>query len=109
MSALRETDVAAVAGLFGTLQALVPSQGLELRPVNLRDNDEIERALTTFAQVRNGGLIATGGPEQSARRELIVVQAAKHRLPAIHNARFFAVAAPTAPTSSTNPSSVKNA
>ena len=92
VAVLRETGVAAGAGLFGTLQALAPSQGLELRPVNVRDDDEIERALTTFAQVPNGGLIATGGPEQSARRGLIVAQAAKHRLPAIYNARFFAVA-----------------
>jgi putative ABC transport system substrate-binding protein len=89
---LRETGIAVGPGLFGTLQALAPSQGLELRPVNVRDADEIERAITTFAQVPNGGLIATGGPEQTARRELIIALAAKHRLPAIYNSRFYAAA-----------------
>ena len=88
---LRDTGIAAGAGLFGTIQALGPSLGLELRPVNVRDANEIERAFTAFAQVPNGGAIVTGGPQQSAHRELITALAAKHRLPAIYNARFFIV------------------
>ena len=89
---LRETGIAAGAGLFGTIQALGPSLGLELRPVNVRDAGEIERALAAFAQVPNGGVIATGGPQQSSYRELITALAAKHGLPAIYNARFVAAA-----------------
>ena len=89
---LRETGVAAGAGLFGSIQALAPPLGLELRAVNVRDADEIERSLATFAQVPNGGLIVTGGPAQSAQRELIVALAARHRLPAVYNARFFVAA-----------------
>ena len=89
---LRETGIAVGPGLFGALQALAPSLGFELRPVNVRDAGEIERALATFAQVPNGGLIPTGGPEQSARRELIITLAAKHRLPAIYNSRFYVTA-----------------
>ena len=89
---LRETGIALGPGLFATLQAFAPSQGVELRPVNVRDADEIERALATFAQVPNGGLIATGGPEQTTHREVIISLAAKHRLPAIYNARFYAAA-----------------
>ena len=52
----------------------------------------LERALTTFAQAQNGGVIATGGPRQSAQRDLITALAIKHRLPAIYNARFFVTA-----------------
>jgi putative tryptophan/tyrosine transport system substrate-binding protein len=89
---LRETGVALGAGLLGTLQALAQSQGIELRPISVRDPDEIERALATFAQTPNGGLIATGGAVQAAQRELLVALAAKHRLPAIYNARFFVAA-----------------
>jgi hypothetical protein len=37
-------------------------------------------------------MIVTGSPAQSAHRDLITSLAAKHRLPAIYNARFFAVA-----------------
>jgi putative ABC transport system substrate-binding protein len=69
---------------------IAPSLGLGLRPVNVRDASEIERAFTAFAQVPNVGVIVTGGPQQSAHRELIIALAAKHRLPAIYNARFFA-------------------
>ncbi len=86
---LRETGIAAGAGLFATIQALGPSLGLELRPVNVRDAGEIDRALSEYAQIPNSGVIATGGPQQSAQRELITTLAAKHRLPTVYNARFF--------------------
>ena len=47
-------------GQFGAIQAVAPSFGVELSPVNLRDASEIERAVTAFAQSSNGGLIVTG-------------------------------------------------
>jgi len=86
---LRETGIAAGPGLFGAMQALAPSLGLELRPIDVRDAGAIERALTAFAQAPNSGMIATGSPQQSAYRELITGLAAKLRLPAIYNARFY--------------------
>jgi putative ABC transport system substrate-binding protein len=89
---LREAGIAAGPGLFGAIQALAPSIGLELRLVNVHDTGEIERAITAFAQVPNGGMIVTGSPRQSAYREFIIALAAKHRLPAIYNARFYTVA-----------------
>jgi putative ABC transport system substrate-binding protein len=89
---LRESGIAAGPGLFGAMQALAPSFGLELRPIDVRDPGEIERAIATFAQGSNSGMIVSGSPAQSAHRDLIVSLAAKHRLPAISNARFFAAA-----------------
>jgi ABC-type uncharacterized transport system substrate-binding protein len=89
---LREAGIAAGPGLFGAIQALAPSLGLELRLVNVQDAAEIERAVAAFAQVSNGGMIVTGSPRQSAYRELIIALAAKHRLPAVYNARFFVAA-----------------
>jgi putative tryptophan/tyrosine transport system substrate-binding protein len=89
---LRDTGIAVGAGVFGTIQALGPSFGMELRPVNVRDASEIERALTAFAQVPNGGVIVSGGPQQAAHRELIIALVARHRLPAVYNARFYAAA-----------------
>src|SRR5262249_55209633 len=59
---LREAGIAAGPGLFGAIQALAPSLGLELRLVNVPDAVEIERAITAFAQLPNGGVIATGSP-----------------------------------------------
>jgi putative tryptophan/tyrosine transport system substrate-binding protein len=35
---------------LGAIQAVAPSLGIELRPVNVRDADEIQRSITSFAQ-----------------------------------------------------------
>jgi putative ABC transport system substrate-binding protein len=90
VAVLRESGIAAGPGLFGAIQALAPSFGLELRPIDVRDAAEIERGIATFAQGSNSGMIVSGSPAQSAHRDLIASLAAKHRLPTIYNARFFA-------------------
>ena len=46
-------------GQFGAIQAVAPSFGVELSPVDVRDADEIERGVTAFARSANGGLIVT--------------------------------------------------
>jgi putative tryptophan/tyrosine transport system substrate-binding protein len=92
VAVLRPTDIAGGPGQFGTIQALAPSLGVELRPVNVRDAAEIERALTEFAQSPNGGLIVFGSPGATIHRDLIITLAAKHRLPAVYSARYFVTA-----------------
>ena len=47
---------------FAVIQAVAPSLRVEVNPVNLREADEIERALAAFARSPNGGLIVTAGP-----------------------------------------------
>jgi putative tryptophan/tyrosine transport system substrate-binding protein len=63
---------------------------VELRPVDVRDAGEIERAITAFAQSPNSALIVTGSPGAVFHRELIIALAARYRLPAVYNARFWA-------------------
>jgi putative ABC transport system substrate-binding protein len=87
---LRESAISAGAGQFGAIQALAQSLGVELRPVDVRDAGEIERAITAFARGSNGGLIVTGSPTAVVHRGLIVALAARHRLPAVYNTRFYA-------------------
>ena len=87
----RESAVAAGPGQFGVIQAAAPSLGVDLRVADVRDAGEIERAVTTFAQGSNGGLIVTGSPGALSHRTLIVALAARHRLPAVYSARVFAV------------------
>ena len=41
------------------IQAVAPSLGIEVTPVNVRDAGEIERAVAAFARSANGGLIVT--------------------------------------------------
>jgi putative ABC transport system substrate-binding protein len=87
---LRESAIPAGPAQFGVIQAIAPSLGVELRPVETRDAGEIARAITAFAQGSNGGLIVTGGPAAVFHRELIIALAARHRLPAVYNVRFWA-------------------
>jgi len=42
--------VASGIGQYGAIQALAPSLGMELSPVDIRDAGEIERAVTAFAR-----------------------------------------------------------
>ena len=86
---LRETVVASGPALFGVIQAAAPSLGVELRPVDVGDAGEIERAITAFAQGANGGLIVTGSVFAAVHRDLIVTLAARHKLPAVYFGRHF--------------------
>jgi putative tryptophan/tyrosine transport system substrate-binding protein len=90
VAVFRESTIAAGAGQFGAIQAQAQSLGVELRPVDVRDAGEIERAITAFARSPNGGLIVTGSPAAVVHRGLIVALAARHRLPAVYNTRFYA-------------------
>jgi putative ABC transport system substrate-binding protein len=90
VAVLRETAIAAGPAQFGALQGSASSLGVELRPVDVRDSDEIERAIAAFAQGSNSGLIVTGSPAAVVHRELIISLAARHRLPAVYNNRVYA-------------------
>jgi putative tryptophan/tyrosine transport system substrate-binding protein len=86
---LRESAIAAGPAQFGAIRAVAQSLGMEVRPVEVRDSGEIERAITAFAPGSNAGLIVTGSPVAIVHRALIVVLAARHRLPAVYNTRIF--------------------
>jgi len=92
VAVLRDSAIAAGPGQFGVIQALAPSLGMELRPIDVRDVGEIERTLAAFAQGANGGLIVTGSPRATANRDLIVAVAAKYRLPGVYSGRFYVAA-----------------
>ena len=99
VAVVRESAIAAGPGQFGVIQAAAPSLGVELRPIDVRDASEIERAIAAFAQGSNGGLIVTGSPGANFHRELIIALAARHRLPATYGARFWAGVAISSPCS----------
>jgi putative ABC transport system substrate-binding protein len=89
---IRDPGITAGIGQFGAIQAVAPSIGIEVSPVNVRDADEIERGITTFAHSPNGGLIVTASPLATVHRQLIVTLAARHRLPAVYYEHFFVAA-----------------
>jgi putative ABC transport system substrate-binding protein len=76
-------------GQFAALQSAASSIGVEVSPANVRDADEIERSIATFARASNGGLIVTTTSVAIVHRELILELAARHKLPAIFWDRFY--------------------
>jgi putative ABC transport system substrate-binding protein len=88
----RDPAIASGIGQFGAIQAVAPSVGIEVSPVNVRDAGEIERAVATFARSSNGGLIVTSSGSAAVHRDLIITQAARHKLPAVYWDRAFVAA-----------------
>jgi ABC-type uncharacterized transport system substrate-binding protein len=86
---LRDPATAAGIGQFAAIQSAAPSFGVELRPIDMREADEIERAVTAFARSSNGGLIVTAGSGSVIHRDLIIKLAARHQLPSVYGAHHF--------------------
>jgi putative tryptophan/tyrosine transport system substrate-binding protein len=76
-------------GQWTMIQAVAQSLGAELKPIELRDATEIERAVTAFARSPNAGLIVVVSAASLTHRELIITLAARHRLPAVYAYRMF--------------------
>src|SRR5262249_22939107 len=77
------------AGQYGAIQSAASALRVELIPVGVGDAGELERALTAFAGVPNGGLIVTASQLANIHHDLIVTLANRHRLPAIYFQRKF--------------------
>ena len=84
VAVIRDPDISAGIGMFGAIQGVAASFGVETSPVGVRDAGEIERDLAAFAQLSNGGVIVTGSGWAAVHRELIVTVAARHKLPAVY-------------------------
>jgi putative ABC transport system substrate-binding protein len=86
----RDPTSAAGIGQFAAVRSVAQSFGVELTPVNVRDTDEIERAVATFARSGNGGVIVTTGGT-AAHRKLFISLAARHKLPSVYPYRYYAI------------------
>jgi len=77
------------SGQLGAIQAAASSLGLELRPIDSRDAASIERAIATFAQQPNGGLVETLSGAGLLNRRTTIAAAARYKLPAIYPTRAY--------------------
>jgi putative ABC transport system substrate-binding protein len=77
------------SGMFGAIQGVASSFGVEVRPSDARDAGEIERAVTSIAREPNGGLIVAGSAAARDNRDVIIALTARHRLPAVYPFRVF--------------------
>jgi len=89
VAVLRDPTISSGIGEFAAIQAVAPQLGIDVSPTSVRDAAEIEHAVTAFAGIPNSGLIVTAGRLAVANRELILMLAARHKLPAVYFERFF--------------------
>ena len=80
------TGIAQLAGIMSGAHSL----GVAVSPLDVRVPAEIEHGVTAFASDGNGGLILSAGAAGIRNRELVLLLAARHRLPAVYPFRIFA-------------------
>ena len=86
VAVLRNSTSAAGLGQWGAIQAVAPSFGVELSPI---DAHEMERGIAAFARSSNGGLIMTSSGTLLVQRGLIIALAGRYRLPAVYPFRYY--------------------
>jgi putative tryptophan/tyrosine transport system substrate-binding protein len=64
---------------------------IDVNPIPVKEDAEIERSLTALAQQPDSGLIALHDPFTIKRRDLVIAQVARHRIPAVYTLRPFAL------------------
>jgi len=87
IAVIRDPTYAAGIGQFAAIQSAA-SSAVELSVIDPRDAGELKRAIATFAQEPNGGLIVTGSASVAVHYELVNSLATQHRLPAIYPFRY---------------------
>jgi putative ABC transport system substrate-binding protein len=68
---------------LSAIQSVAPSFGVELRPVDIRDPDAIERAVVAIARLPNSGMIVTGTGLALSHQAVIVRLAIQYGLPTV--------------------------
>jgi putative ABC transport system substrate-binding protein len=87
VAVIRDPTVPSGVGQFAAIQGAAVALGVELVPVDMRSNAEIDRGVTAFARQPNGGLI-TSSPRSAVHRSTIIALAARYRLPAVYPYRY---------------------
>jgi putative ABC transport system substrate-binding protein len=75
-------------GVLRAIEAAAPVLGVQIVTAD-STAAEIERAINSFVQEPNGGLIVQFGGQALDNRDLIIGLAARHRLPAMYSSRPF--------------------
>ena len=78
-------------GQFAAIQSITLALNVDLVSIILRDDGQIDKAITAFGQSPDAGLIATRTAATIRHLNLIVTLAARLRLPTIYPLRSFVV------------------
>jgi putative ABC transport system substrate-binding protein len=87
--AVIQSQSSAWRGDFAAIEGVAGSFAVQPRHILVRDAADLEDAIATFAREPNGGLILPPDNITVRHRELIILLAARHHLPAIYALREF--------------------
>jgi putative tryptophan/tyrosine transport system substrate-binding protein len=88
---LRDPTTTTGIAQLAALHSAAPPLSVVVSPLDVRNPDDIERAVTGFARSPNGGLVLTSSAQAIRHRELIIALAARHHLPAIYPYHLFVI------------------
>src|SRR5215813_3697307 len=71
VAVIRDPTARSGGGQLDAVQAVAPSLGVDVRPIDAGDTDAIDRDLKAFARDANGGLIVTSSRLARTHRQLI--------------------------------------
>jgi putative tryptophan/tyrosine transport system substrate-binding protein len=89
---LRDAAVTSGTAQFAAIQAVAPSLGIEVSPVNVSNAADIERGVGAVVRSANCGLIVTGSGGAVRHRDYIIGLAAQFKLPAVYFDPYFVTA-----------------
>jgi len=89
VAVLRDATQNFAMSSFAAVQAVAPSLGVEVIPINMRDAGEIEQSVAIFARSPNAGLIPMASAAAIQHCDVILTLASRHSLPAVYWDRFF--------------------
>jgi putative ABC transport system substrate-binding protein len=88
---LRDPTTTTGIAQLAALHSAAPPLGMVVSPLDVRNPDDIERAVAEFGRSANGGLVLTSSAQGIRHRELIIALAARHHLPAIYPYHLFVI------------------
>jgi putative ABC transport system substrate-binding protein len=91
VAVLRDATIGAGIGQFSAIQAMAQSLKIEILPINVRAESDIERGILALTVAPGGALIVPGSGSAIQHRNLIIGLVAEHKLPAIYFERSFVI------------------
>jgi putative tryptophan/tyrosine transport system substrate-binding protein len=76
-------------GVSQAIETAAPSVQVRVTVAGVRDGSEIERAILAASRDKNAGLIVIASGVTNAHRREVIELAARHRLPAVYDFRYF--------------------
>jgi putative ABC transport system substrate-binding protein len=89
VAVIRDPTARSGGGQLGAIQAVAPRLGIDIKPIDAEDIQEIEHDLKDFSRQSGGGLIVTSSRLARIHREKIIALARLYRLPAIYAFRVY--------------------